>query len=69
LFGQEKKMAKETARVVGVAQAARMLGLQMDYLYRLLQSGRLAAEKREGVWEIPVAAIEQRLKQREGRSG
>ncbi len=54
---------------VGAVEAARRLGVGLDYLYALLWTRKLAARKVNGRWEIPVAAIEERLKAREARNG
>ena len=52
-----------------VSQASRILGITLDYVYRLIYSGKLVARKSEGRWLIPVDAIESRLKAREERRG
>lgn len=52
---------------IGVPAAARKLGVEIKRVYELLYSGRLAgAEKQGGRWQIPSAAIEARLRAREG---
>ncbi len=51
-----------------VSQASRTLGITLDYIYRLIYAGKLAARKSEGRWLIPVSAIESRLKAREARN-
>lgn len=48
---------------VSATQAARMLGIRCDYITMLLRSGKLEGRKVDGQWVVPVAAIEQRLKQ------
>ena len=46
--------------------AARRLGIgSLDYLYKQIWTGRLAARKVNGRWRIPSAAIERRMKERE----
>jgi excisionase family DNA binding protein len=47
---------------VSVPEAARLLGVTMKYVYDLLYSGRLKAEKKMGRWRIPTEEIEARLK-------
>jgi predicted site-specific integrase-resolvase len=50
---------------VGVPAAARRLGVEIKRIYELLYSGKLAgAEKQNGRWRIPEAAIEARLRAR-----
>lgn len=49
--------------------AARRLGLGLDYLYKQIWAGKLPARKVNGRWRIPLAAIEQRVKEREARNG
>jgi excisionase family DNA binding protein len=50
-------------------QSCRRLGITLDALYRLLYAGKLPGRKVEGVWRIPLAAVEQRLREREARNG
>lgn len=45
-------------------QAARKLGVGLDYLYSLLWTGKLQGRKVGKQWRIPAEAIEARLKQR-----
>lgn len=49
---------------VSVPEAARRLGFTLKYVYDLLYSGRLKAEKKMGRWRIPTEEIEARLKMR-----
>lgn len=60
---------KSKEAILGTAETARRLGLRLDYLYSLLRAGRIRASKRDGHWEIPVQAVEQRLRAREARNG
>lgn len=48
---------------VGAAEAARRLEIALDYLYRLLWSGKLAGRKIGKTWRIPVDAINLRKQQ------
>ena len=50
-------------------QSCRRLGITLDALYRLLYAGKLPGRKVEGIWRIPLSAVEQRLKEREGSNG
>jgi excisionase family DNA binding protein len=45
-------------------EAARRLGVGLDYLYSLLWTGKLTARKVGKHWRIPVEAVEARLRQR-----
>jgi excisionase family DNA binding protein len=45
-------------------EAARRLGVGLDYLYSLLWTGKLQGRKIGKQWRIPVEAIEARLKLR-----
>jgi excisionase family DNA binding protein len=45
-------------------QAARKLGIGLDYLYSLLWAGKLQGRKVGKQWRIPAEAVEARLKQR-----
>ena len=55
-------MAEE--REITAIQAARRLGIGLDYLYSLLWTGKLAGQKLGRRWHIPAEAVEARLKQR-----
>lgn len=55
-------MENETG--VSVREAARQLGVTLKYVYDLLYSGRLKAEKKMGRWRIPTEEIEARLQKR-----
>lgn len=46
-------------------EAARTLGIGLDYLYALLWTGKLKAEKVAGRWRIPAGEIEARMKKRD----
>jgi excisionase family DNA binding protein len=52
---------------VSVPEAARRLGFTLKYVYDLVYSGRLKAEKKLGRWSIPMTEIEARLKKRSER--
>jgi excisionase family DNA binding protein len=48
-----------------VVEAASKLGIRQDSVYRALQTRRLPAEKdAAGHWQIPAAAIAERLRRR-----
>ena len=42
------------------AQFAKESGLTLSYVYALVWSGRLPAEKADGVWQISAAELERR---------
>ncbi len=50
---------------VSAIEAARKLGVGLDYLYSLLWTGKLAGRKVGKRWRIPAEAVEARLKERE----
>ena len=50
-------------------EAARRLGVGLDYLYGLLWTGKLKGRKFENRWRIPAAAVEARLKRRKVNDG
>jgi excisionase family DNA binding protein len=45
-------------------EAARKLGVGLDYLYSLLWTGKLRGKKVGKLWRIPAEAVEARLKDR-----
>jgi len=47
--------------------AARRLGVGVDYLYKLLWAGKLQAQKVNERWQVPLTAVEERLREREER--
>lgn len=60
---------QDKSEKLSAVDAARRLGVGLDYLYSLLWSGKLPAKKTCGRWYIPAAAVEARLKAREARNG
>jgi len=50
-------------------EAARKLGVGLDYLYSLLWTGKLAGRKTGNRWRVSLASVEARLKEREARNG
>ena len=57
-------MAKQ--KELSPVEAARKLGVGLDYLYSLLWTGKLPGRKIGKLWRIPVEAVEVRLTQRRG---
>jgi len=47
--------------------AAQRLCISLDSVYSLVWAGKLLANKRDGRWAIPLAAVEARVKAREVR--
>ena len=54
-------------QALSIPAAARRLGYTLKYVYDLVYSGRLKAQKVAGRWQIPVAEIEARLRKRVGQ--
>ena len=50
---------------ISAVEAARRLGVGLDYLYGLLWTGKLEGQKVGRKWSIPAKAVDARLKQRE----
>lgn len=48
------------AESLSPAQYARQTGLTLQYVYSLLASGRLEAERKDGRWLIAVSELEKR---------
>lgn len=55
-------MTKE--KEITAIEAARKLGVGLDYLYSLLWTGKLTGRKQGKRWHIPVDAVEARLRGR-----
>lgn len=49
---------------VSAVDAARKLGVGLDYLYSLLWTGKLAGRKVGGRWRVSAEAVDAKLKQR-----
>ncbi|HLJ85727.1 MAG TPA: excisionase family DNA-binding protein [Candidatus Angelobacter sp.] len=49
---------------ITAVEAARRLGVGLDYLYSLLWTGKLKGHKVGKQWRIPAEAIQARMKQR-----
>jgi excisionase family DNA binding protein len=60
---KEETMPKE--KEMSAIEAARRLGVGLDYVYSLLWTGKLQGRKWGRRWRIPVEAVDARLKQRE----
>jgi excisionase family DNA binding protein len=55
-------MTKQTE--LSAIEAARRLGVGLDYLYSLLWTGKLQGRKVGKRWSVRIEAVEARLKQR-----
>ncbi len=55
---------KRMAEAVSIRDAARQLGVSIRFVYDLVWSGKLPAQKVDKVWRIPASDIEARLKRR-----
>jgi excisionase family DNA binding protein len=55
---------RQRTPTIGAREAARKLNVTITYIYSLLYSGKLPAEKVARQWRIPLSAIEARLRQR-----
>jgi excisionase family DNA binding protein len=47
---------------VSAVEAARRLGVGLDYIYSLLWTGKLSGRKVGRVWRVPIQAINERRK-------
>ena len=55
-------MTQRTDSELSAVEAARRLGIGLDYLYGLLWSGKLTGRKVGRKWRVSVASVEARLK-------
>ena len=51
----------KNTKTLSVPAAAQQLGFTLKYLYDLVYSGRIKAEKIAGRWRIPASEINARL--------
>jgi excisionase family DNA binding protein len=49
------------SRSLSPREAAVLLGYDLDYVYKLIWAGRLAAQKVDGAWQVSATAVEARL--------
>jgi excisionase family DNA binding protein len=56
--GEKKPVATE---IMSASEAARILGIGLNYLYTLMRVGKLAATRVDGKWQIKAEAVRQRL--------
>ena len=55
---------KRMDEAVSIRDAARRLGVSIRFVYDLVWSGKLPAQKVDKMWRIPASAIDARLKRR-----
>lgn len=55
-------MAQRTDSEISAIEAARRLGVGLDYLYGLLWTGKLNGRKVGKKWRVSLASVEARLK-------
>jgi excisionase family DNA binding protein len=51
---------------VGMREAASMLDVSLQHVYRLVWEGRLSAVKIDGKWRISAEAVQSRLDKKAG---
>jgi len=61
---QGEVMKTDEKQEVTAVEAARRLGVGLDYLYSLLWTKKLAGRKVGKQWRVPADAVEARLEQR-----
>ena len=61
-------MTKPDAEISAI-EAARRLGVGLDYLYGLIWTGKLAGRKVHKRWRVSVASVESRLEALRARNG
>jgi excisionase family DNA binding protein len=49
-------------REMSAIEAARFLGVGLDYLYGLIWTGKLEGRKERGRWRVSASSVESRLK-------
>lgn len=57
-------MLRHKEQELSAIEAARRLGVGLDYLYSLLWTGKLLGRKVGKRWRVPADAVEARLRQR-----
>ena len=54
---------------ISAIEAARTLGVGLDYLYGLIWTGKLAGRKEGSRWRVSISSVQSRLRNREVRDG
>ena len=60
----KEQICMEKVEEVSAREAAQMLHVNLQFLYQLIWSGKLAGRKVEGTWRIPRSVVEARRKER-----
>jgi excisionase family DNA binding protein len=58
-------MSKDT---MTANEAAMELGVELNYLYNLVRTGRLKAQKQDGEWVVSAQAVDARLERLSARN-
>ena len=61
---RSKQMKVDELKTIGIAETARRLNVTLKYVYDLVYSGKLPAQKTGRTWRISASAVNLRLKQR-----
>jgi excisionase family DNA binding protein len=61
-------MSKERVEISAI-EAARLLGVGLDYLYGLIWTGKIEGRKEGSRWRVLVSSVQSRLKDREAKNG
>lgn len=56
-----------TKNTISVSEASRLLGVRLDYVYRLLWGSTLDGAKNDGVWKIKLDSVQAYLGRRQSR--
>jgi excisionase family DNA binding protein len=51
---------------ISVREAASMLGVSLQQIYKLVWDGRFSSRKIDGKWRISTAAVQSRLSKKRG---
>lgn len=46
---------------ISIVEASRRLNVEVNYVYALVRSGRLEAQKQDGGWAVSARAVQERL--------
>lgn len=58
---RRKKRQPRGPKRISAAQAAKLLNMSLDYIYRLIWVGKLPSKKVDGKWLVLEQAVEERL--------
>jgi excisionase family DNA binding protein len=48
----------EHTQTVSVSEAARLLGIRLDQIYRLVRGGTISGTKQDGIWKIARRSVD-----------